>query len=857
LFASELQQLLSAALAEPGDESAERGRAGLGSALPEYLFADNASGRLLSVRALLLLLSRVYGVNAEAIRKQLLRLDSLCSAFLELYGDGPANLLRAPARINILGEHVDYVSYLPTASLAFGSREHDMVMLYRPAETEHVRGASTFEEYQPFSFALNDGPTPGDAEDHENEWLSYLYTAPPPIPHWGNYVKGAGYFARVKYGERAGRGYDFMVDSSIPPSGGASSSSALVVLAGAAVREVNRIKFNLDELALDSAKAEWYVGTRGGAMDHLTICLAKRSHAVHISYREQRARPVPLPEEQLRWVTFFTHPADKGREIMLEYNERAAVARVLIPAVVEGWRLARPQRHAAWVRAVESLASGSAAALVEIEFLLNELPETLTLAQAERAYPDAYRRCELAFPVLVGERRDHPLRVRTCALHHLGEVRRVSVAESLLNELLRDEAGRPDHGPQLPVRALGQLLNESHESLRDLYVVSTVDVESLVEILLSDLDVYGARLMGGGFGGNVLALTTEANVPTLVARVQTEFYKPRRRDGLGEGSVMVSTPGEGLSRLNLEVIWREAVEWFNSTGREAARYRKQIAGILDSGLDCVAASLGSGEVWPVIVAAGNGSRARATGLDAPKPLAVVSGVPSILRVLRSVRAATSNLRAPVVIVSAETEPGVRRALADEDVVFVVQPEPRGTGDAVLHAYERMKDFRGRALVIWSTQPVIRARTIARALKLAALFDEHEMVVPTALKERPYAPIMRDAAGRVSAARETHIEKATAPDFGETNNGFFVLNNRAMFGALLELRQHHWIESEHCYDRPGGELGFPNELINYFTGRGSGVLACPFVDPREGQGIKTLVDIARCEQFISELRDEET
>ena len=71
----------------------------------------------------------MYGASEETLGSQLRRLTSVCDRFLELYGDGPVNVLRAPARINILGEHVDYVSYLPTYSLPFGSREHDMLML--------------------------------------------------------------------------------------------------------------------------------------------------------------------------------------------------------------------------------------------------------------------------------------------------------------------------------------------------------------------------------------------------------------------------------------------------------------------------------------------------------------------------------------------------------------------------------------------------------------------------------------------------------------------------------------------------------------------------------------------------------
>jgi hypothetical protein len=42
------------------------------------------------------------------------------------------------------------------------------------------------------------------------------------------------------------------------------------------------------------------------------------------------------------------------------------------------------------------------------------------------------------------------------------------------------------------------------------------------------------------------------------------------------------------------------------------------------------------------------------------------------------------------------------------------------------------------------------------------------------------------------------------------------------------------------------------MINFLAGRAGGVLACPFADAREGQGIKTLEDVALCERFISGL-----
>ncbi len=57
-------------------------------------------------------------------------------------------------------------------------------------------------------------------------------------------------------------------------------------------------------------------------------------------------------------------------------------------------------------------------------------------------------------------------------------------------------------GGDLP--AVGRLLSASHRSLRDLYSSSTPAVESTVERVMR-AGAAGARMVGGGFGGNVLA----------------------------------------------------------------------------------------------------------------------------------------------------------------------------------------------------------------------------------------------------------------------------------------------------------------------------------------------------------------
>jgi galactokinase len=84
-----------------------------------------------------------------------------------------------------------------------------------------------------------------------------------------------------------------------------------------------------------------------------------------------------------------------------------------------------------------------------------------------------------------------PVPLRSRAEHVLGENVRVEETVTALRE------------GDLP--AVGELLNASHESLRDLYAVSTPAVERAVEGLRRD-GATGARLMGGGFGGSVLGL---------------------------------------------------------------------------------------------------------------------------------------------------------------------------------------------------------------------------------------------------------------------------------------------------------------------------------------------------------------
>ena len=77
-----------------------------------------------------------------------------------------------------------------------------------------------------------------------------------------------------------------------------------------------------------------------------------------------------------------------------------------------------------------------------------------------------------------------------------------------------DEIARVDHTVAVlkkgDLDTVGRLLTASHRSSQHLFENSTPELDFLVDHLTSSLNVHGARLTGGGFGGAVMALTSPA-----------------------------------------------------------------------------------------------------------------------------------------------------------------------------------------------------------------------------------------------------------------------------------------------------------------------------------------------------------
>ena len=76
---------------------------------------------------------------------------------------------------------------------------------------------------------------------------------------------------------------------------------------------------------------------------------------------------------------------------------------------------------------------------------------------------------------------------------------------------------------------VGTLMDASHVSLRDLYEVSSVELDTMVELLRSQPGCYGARLTGAGFGGCAVALMAAGTVATAIPVVAAAY---RARTGL-------------------------------------------------------------------------------------------------------------------------------------------------------------------------------------------------------------------------------------------------------------------------------------------------------------------------------------
>ena len=193
-------------------------------------------------------------------------------------GAGKAHIVRAPGRVNLIGEHTDYNDgfVFPMAI------EPEVRVACRAREDGRVRLSSTAYPKQIVEFSLSNRIVAGR-------------------PDWANYSKGvtAGLIA-------AGIplvGMDALVDNTLPIGGGLSSSAAIEVATGLALLKLAGVEMDRDRLALVCQKAEHeFAGAPVGIMDQTIVASGKADHAMLLDCRDRSKRFVPLDEKELRVV---------------------------------------------------------------------------------------------------------------------------------------------------------------------------------------------------------------------------------------------------------------------------------------------------------------------------------------------------------------------------------------------------------------------------------------------------------------------------------------------------------------------------------------------------------------------------
>jgi len=75
------------------------------------------------------------------------------------------------------------------------------------------------------------------------------------------------------------------------------------------------------------------------------------------------------------------------------------------------------------------------------------------------------------------------------------------------------------------IKALGALMFQSHEGLRDDYDVSCKELDLLFDMAKKSNDVIGSRMMGGGFGGCTINIVKKEKMNLFSESIKNEYAK--------------------------------------------------------------------------------------------------------------------------------------------------------------------------------------------------------------------------------------------------------------------------------------------------------------------------------------------
>lgn len=184
----------------------------------------------------------------------------------------------------------------------------------------------------------------------------------------------------------------------------------------------------------------------------------------------------------------------------------------------------------------------------------------------------------------------------------------------------------------------------------------------------------------------------------------------------------------------------------------------------------------------IILAAGLGKRMRSTQ---PKVLHSLAGKPLLSRVI----AATQRLHPDrlVVVVGHKAEE-VQRVCGGGGVVFAVQQEQRGTGDAVRSAQPALSDFQGDILIACGDTPLLTTSTLSQFVQEHHARNATLSVLTVELADPGnYGRVIRTTTGQIVKIVEARDASPEERAVREINSGIYCVKAAFLFPALERLQ----------------------------------------------------------------------
>lgn len=189
--------------------------------------------------------------------------------FQERFGQRPTYMVRAPGRVNLIGEHTDYNDgfVLPMAI------DRAAWIALRPRDDRQVK-----------VYALDYG----DQEDFSLDGAGRTN-------NWADYLVGVAWALQIEGYELAG--WDGVLGGDVPNGAGLSSSAAVELATARAFAAISGFNWQPVRMAQIGQKAEnnW-VGVKCGIMDQMASAAAQEDHALFLDCRSLEHQHVPLPE---------------------------------------------------------------------------------------------------------------------------------------------------------------------------------------------------------------------------------------------------------------------------------------------------------------------------------------------------------------------------------------------------------------------------------------------------------------------------------------------------------------------------------------------------------------------------------